>query len=63
MKASIARRLADLERRRENRSRQMHIIKAKDDADGLRQMSELLAAGGANDGDGFLCLTGVPALH
>ncbi len=63
MKASIVRRLAYLERRRENRSRQMHIIKAKDDTDGIRQMGELLAAGGASEGDGFLCLTGAPVLH
>jgi hypothetical protein len=58
MRASIVRRLADLERRRENRSRQMHIIKAQDETDGRRQMSELFAAGAVNDGDGFLCLTG-----
>jgi len=62
MKA-IERRLSVLEQRKSVKSRQMHIIKAMDEADGRQQMSELLAAGGANDGDGFLCLTGAPALH
>lgn len=60
MRASIVRRLADLERRRENRSRQMHIIKVADEAAARQQIVELISAGAAHGDDGFLCITGRP---
>lgn len=63
MKAALAKRISDLERRREGRSRQMHIIKARDQADLDRQMVQLLDSGAMGTHDGLLCLTGRPGPH
>lgn len=63
MKVSIARRLADLERRRESRSRQIHIIKGSDQADLDRQVAQLMDSGAMKSEDGQLCLTGRPWAH
>jgi hypothetical protein len=58
----IERRLAALEQRKSVKSRQMHIIRATDDADGRRQIAGLMAVGAVDQNDGFLCLTGRPSI-
>jgi hypothetical protein len=62
MKA-IERRLAALEQRKSGKARQMHVIKATDHDDSMRQISELMAAGAVHQNDGFLCITGKPMVH
>ncbi|WP_131522861.1 hypothetical protein [Nitrobacter sp. Nb-311A] len=62
MKA-IERRLAALEQRESVNARQMHVIKAIDRDDGMRQISELMSAGAVDQNDGFLCITGKPIVQ
>lgn len=62
MRAGIARRISALEERQDSSGRRVHFIKAADRADSDRQIAELVAAGKVSPGDGFLSLTGYPAL-
>lgn len=63
MKAALSRRLALLEARQGNTARRMHIVMATDEDDRERQVVKLIAAGAVGPWDGFVCLTGRPAVH
>jgi hypothetical protein len=63
MRATLEHRLAALEQRKSVKARQMHVIKATDHDDSMRQISGLMAAGAVDQNDGFLCITGKPAVH
>jgi hypothetical protein len=58
MRATIERRIAALEGRKDNCGRRMHFINATDKADSDRQIAELQSSGVVGQRDGFLSLTG-----